>query len=569
MSDKFTLSKVQASFTAALNERSEFEAEWRTISNYLLPGRGIYQTYSKPRKRQLTSPKIQNNIAEDSLNVLSSGIHGGLTSPSRIWFNLEWADEKIQQFEPLKAWLQDATKRLHKALHSSNFYSVINSFYTEYGGFGNSSLYIGEDTEDQALDAFRFELLTVGEYAVELDSRGLIYGYYRTFFLTPRQMVDKFGSAVASTWANKVKNNEASADSIYVTVLEYVCREPFQGKPYSQRFYDLGTSTRNEQREATQGPMRTYGFHEMPYIFGRWSTIGSDVYGIGPGSRALPDIKRLQEMEVAILMAAHKAVDPPLNVPGRMRGKVNTLPGGRNYYSNPSEVIQSINGVGFDIAATASVIERVEERIRTAFFSDIFLTNARDPNASPLRTGQVQVMEQEKMLRLGPVIERLQHEVFMPLLERCFNIMLRKKMFQELSDDLKEMAGEYKITLVSPLATAQRAMAMSGIQTFMQFIGQAAQFDQSILDNINADKAAREVADISGVQLGILRQEKEVQQIRQQRQQQQQEQQMKAEAAAAQQLGNDTQQVQADDRLKAAQAGKTLAETQQITGGMM
>jgi hypothetical protein len=180
----------------------------------------------------------------------------------------------------------------------------------------------------------------------------------------------------------------------------------------------------------------------------------------------------------------------------------------------------------------------------------------------------VDVHEIEKMLRLGPVIERLQHEFFQPIIERCFNIMLRKDMFEPLSPELAQMASEYKITLVSPLASAQKASALQGINSFLAFIGQAAQFDQGIMDNVDIDEATREYADITGVKLGILRTEEDVAAIRQQRQAAQQAQQQ-AEAQMQQQaMATQMNAEQASAQKTQAEAGVTLLEGQQMAQDM-
>ena len=550
--------KVMAAYQEARNERSEWEADWRMISDYLLPGRGIFQTYSKPRKRQLTNKKVINTTGEDALYVLTSGMHSGLTSPSRPWFTLSWTDENLKDFEPLKAWLQDCEDRLHNALHSSNFYSIINSFYIEYAGFGTGCMYVGEDTgTDQT--PFRFELLTAGEYAFSTGAHGKAEIFYRTLIKSPRQILERFPKKASKEIRRRVKRNDAGTDRLDITIVEYVIRTGGR-LPYTRVTYELSHgATTGSQTQTTRSeiPLEMRGFYEFPYPVARWGTIGSDIYGIGPGSRSLPHIRRLQEMEKAFLMATHKTIAPPLNAPARMRGKLNTLPGGYNYYSNPNEVVSEVMQVRFDFQGVSAAIERVEQRIQRNFFNDIFLTASRDPNASPLKATQVNVQEQEKMLRLGPVIERLQHEFLQPVLERCFNIMLRKDKFQELPPELAEMAGDYKITMVSPLATAQRGVALQGINSFMGFIGQAAQFDQSILDNINVDAAAREFADISGVHLGVLRPQEEVDGIRQQR----------AEAQAAQQKAQQQAQVaemQSGMDAEKATAMKTQAEAGQV-----
>jgi len=563
--EQLSFTNVTSTFEELRTERSEWEAEWRSISDFLVPGRGIYQTYAKPPKRKLTTPKVVNNIAEDALYVLTSGMHGGLTSPSREWFKVEWLDPKLEDIEPLKAWMEQNTKLLHRALHASNFYSVINSFYVEYAAFGIGSVYVGEDTGSDDIP-FKFHILTAGEYYLSMGVNGLPDQFIRTIFMTERQLYEQFGDNVSSQVKDRVEKNKTGIDIPRLSVLEYVTKYSyFTDKPWTQVFYELTTTSPRYTEDAKKKPLKVEGFYEFPYPTARWGTIGADVYGLGPGSRALSDIRRLQEMEKAFLMATHKAINPPLNVPGRLKGKLNTLPGGHNYYRNPQEVVTEMYNIKFDYMGVGSAVERVENRIRRNFFNDIFLTANRDPNATPYKATEVTVREQEKMLRLGPVIERLQYEFLSPMIERCFNIMLRKEMLPPLDPALAELIGDdgYKITLISPLATAQRAVALQGINSFMAFIGQAAQFDQQIMDNVDIDAAAREYADITGVNIGILRPQEQVDKIRQDRARAMAAERQKQEAMAQAQLQGQLDLQQAQAAKAQADAADSLVESQQ------
>lgn len=564
-------SKTMGAYQEARSERTDWEADWRLVSDYLLPGRGIYTTYAKPRKRQLTNKKVINTTGEDSLYVLTSGMHSGLTSPSRPWFQLDWSDDNLKEFEPLKAWLQGCQKRLHAALHASNFYSIINSFYIEYAGFGTGSMYVGEDTgTDQT--PFRFELLTAGEYAFATGAHGKAEVFFRTIIKTARQVVELYPNTASEYLKEIVKENKAGADVSNVILVQYVVRTGKGRMPFKAVTYEVsaGGSSTSQQNKSVEPkiPLEERGFYEFPYPVARWGTIGSDVYGIGPGSRALPHIRRLQEMEKAFLMATHKTIAPPLNVPSRMRGKTNTMPGGLNYQANPNDVITPVLQMRFDFQGVSAAIERVEQRIQRNFFNDIFLTASRDPNASPLKATQVNVQEQEKMLRLGPVIERLQHEFLQPVLERCFNIMLRKDKFEPLSPELAEMAGEFKVSMISPLATAQRGVALQGINTFMGAVGQYAQFDQRVLDNVDPDKVVREIGDISGVDIGILRPMKDVEALRKQRAQQQAAEKKAQQQAEVAQMQSGVDGQDATTRKTAAEAGQINMETQKIADDM-
>ena len=561
MKKSYSYSNVMGIYQDLRNERSEWEAEWRQISDYLLPGRGIYQISSKPRKRKLTSSKTINPVAEDAMYVLTSGMHGQLTSPATPWFVLEWADNKLNDMEELKQWLQECNTILHKDLHESNFYSIINSFYIEYVGFGTGCMYVGEDSDEEAAP-FRFELLTAGEYAFSMSSTGRPNGLCRTIFMSTRQLVERFPETVSAEAKKKVASNSAGVDKTDATLVEYVFKGKYMDKPYTRVYYEVSG---NSSKSADKEPLEVSGFYEWPYPIGRWSTIGSDALGIGPGSRALPDIKRLQEMEKAFLMATHKSINPPLNAPARMKGKLNTLPGGHNYYANPNETVNELYRVNFDYIGVSNAIERVEGRIKTNFFNDIFLTGSRDPNASPLRTGQVTVQEKEKLHRLGPVVNRLQHEFLQPVIERCFNINLRKGNFPELSPEMQELVGDYKITLTSPLALAQKSAAVDSINSFFGFLSNVAQFDPSVIDNADPDAAAREMANLTGVKMGIIRTQDEVGSIRETRQKAEAQARAKegamAEAAAVGQSNND----EATASLTQSQAGLNMLEGQKLS----
>lgn len=256
---ELTLEQASAAYEAAKNERSDWEQEWRDVSDYLLPGRGVYQLYTRPRKRALTSKKVINTVAEDALYVLTSGMHGALTSPALPWFKLSWTNQQISQFEPLKMWLQDCEEKLHTALQQSNFYSIINSFYTEYAGFGTGCVYVGEDTDD-ALKPFRFELLTAGEYAFAVDALGRPNEFFRVLFKTPAQIVEMFGRAASDNTRRYVTENRPEQNSLFLPILEVIRKEKYGDKKYTQWFYEFSADAKRD----VEKPLAKAGFYEWP-----------------------------------------------------------------------------------------------------------------------------------------------------------------------------------------------------------------------------------------------------------------------------------------------------------------
>lgn len=554
VSEKLSYSNITAQHGELRNERAEWEAEWQDISRLLLPGRGIYQTYTRPQKRKLTTQGVVNTSAEDNLYILAAAMHSGLTSPSRPWLKQMWKDERINQVPQLRAWLEDSTKRMLRAFGDSNFYSVMNSYYVELAGFGGGTVYVGEDTGSES-KPFRFELLTVGEYDFALDAVGNRSTFYRTIFMTPAQLVERFPDTASKEMRKSVTDNKPDIHKKYVTVLEAVLKIPYQDKDFTRVYYEVAAD--GAGNTGTIEPLEVAGYYEFPYPGSQWNTIGSDKLGIGPGSRALPYIARLQEIEKAILMANHKGLDPPVLASSRLRGKIDSKPGGRTWNNNINEGISELYKINFDIKNALLSVERIEQALQKIFFNDLFLTASRDPNASPLKAAQVHAQEREQMFRLGPTTERTEKELLVPLVKRCFNIMKRKGMFQPLDPQMEAIAGEFNTMLIGPLAVAQRTIALGGIQSYIGNITQLSQLKQDVVDNVDIDAAAREIGDINGVELGIMRPQEMVDGIRRDR----------AEAMAAErQKQEQAQAIQAQSAvdLEQATASKTQAEAGQI-----
>jgi hypothetical protein len=465
--------------------------------------------------------------------------------------------------EPLSLWLKQATDILQDALLDSNFYSVINSFYTEYAAFGNGCIFIDENT-DSDLVPFKFTLLTVGEYSFSMGKDGLPSVFVRTIFMSERQLVEMFPNTVSAVVKERVKTNKSGVDKVNMALIECLVKQDYKDKKYYRVMYEHTSGNTQHSRDASEKqPLQEDGFYEWPYPIARWSLIGSDTYGIGVGAKAVKDVQRLQEMERALLVATHKAIDPPLNAPSRMRGKLSTLPGGRNYYVNPNEKVESIYNVALDFNGVVQVIDRIEKRLQRTFFNDVFITGSRDPNASPLKATQVLAQEREEAFRLGPMVNRTETDLLVPAMTRCFNILKRKNMLPELDPQLEELAGTFKFDLVSPMAIAQKAAQGQGVDSFMGFVSGAAQFDQTVLDNVDGDAAVRERAEIEGVSIGVLRSSEAVAAIRKQRAEQQAAQAKQQQEMAQQQMAQEQQTAEVNNRKTAADAASILGETQQ------
>jgi len=171
----------------------------------------------------------------------------------------------------------------------------------------------------------------------------------------------------------------------------------------------------------------------------------------------------------------------------------------------------------------------VRGRINSAFFVDLFMMISQD-NAATTRMTATEVAErhEEKMLMLGPVLERLQDELLDPLIEVTFHMMTNAGILPPPPPELQ--GQQLSVELVSMLAQAQRAVATNGIDRFTNGLTAMAQIKPEVLDKFDADRWAEEYGDALGINPDLVLPEDKVQQLRQQRAQAQ------AQAAKAQQM---------------------------------
>jgi hypothetical protein len=157
--------------------------------------------------------------------------------------------------------------------------------------------------------------------------------------------------------------------------------------------------------------------------------------------------------------------------------------------------------------AIMSVNKETEERIRRAFYEDLFLMLA-NTDRRQITAREVAEKHEEKLLMLGPVLERLQTELLDPLIDRTFGILQRNGVLPLPPPELqnRELSVEY----VSVMAQAQRLVATGAIDRLTQFTGAIAGVWPEARHKIDATRAIDEYAESLGVNPSIIRSDKDV-----------------------------------------------------------
>lgn len=523
-------------------DRWSYWQHWRQLTDYILPRRGRYlQTPNQATRGDPQGSRIINETPIFAARTLAAGLMAGLTSPARPWFRLALRDFDADDNSPVRLWLDEVTKRILVVLSQSNAYNSLHVIYEELGVFGTAVILIEED-----FDAIiSCQALTAGEYYLASSGRNEIDTLYREYVFTTGQLVEKYGyekcsPQVQKLWDSKQLDKEVRIGQAIEPNDDRAPQVPgLKDRPYRSVVWELG-----QNRDSV---LELKGYHQIPFCAPRWHVMGNDSYGRSPGMEALASSKMLQQMEKRSAQAIDKIVNPAVVGSVAMKNEpANLLPGGVSYVDNPQQ-----NGFrpAYEINAAAiekfdQKIVKAEDRINKAFFADLWLMISQ---LDTVRTAtEIIERKQEKMLMLGPFLERSQYELINPFITRIFSIMHRAGLIPPAPSEIR--GASFDIQCISTLADAQKSTATTGIERLVAFVGNLAAAKQDVLDNVDFDEAVREYADLLGVTEKLIVAQKKRDEARQQRAQQMQAAQQAQMAAAA------------------AQGGKVLSETD-VGGG--
>jgi hypothetical protein len=174
-------------------------------------------------------------------------------------------------------------------------------------------------------------------------------------------------------------------------------------------------------------------------------------------------------------------------------------------------------------------IQDVRDRIKSTYYADLFMMLANDTRSGITAT-EVAERHEEKLLMLGPVLERLHNELLQPLIDITFENLLRAGVLPRAPDAMQGM--ELNVEFISVLAQAQRAVAAQGVDRLLGTVASIAQGkqDPTVWDNIDTDKVIVDYGDMFGVNPEIVVPAEKVAAMRAQRAQAQQAQQTAATA---------------------------------------
>lgn len=447
-------------------ERLPWWHHWRDLSDYFLPSRYVWLQSDKERRVSRRNSMILDATGTQAARVLASGMMNGITSPARPWFKLRISGFETDHPAAL-AWCDEVEKRMLRVMAESNFYNSMALLYLDLAVFGTAASLIYESRE-KVIHCFNPAL---GEYYLGQNNEHRVNHFARQFTYKVHQVVQEFGEENCSD-ALKLKYKQGGARLHDDVEIIHLVEPNLDGKggvskqfPFREYYWEKG------------GPkglvLRERGYFDFPGITPRWELTANDSYGSSPGMDALPDVIQLQHETKKKAQGLDKLVSPPILADIQLEHKPTALlPNGITYVARLDQTsgARPIYTVNPPLGEMTADIRDVQARIRETFHNELFqMISQLDTVRSAT---EIDARREEKLVLLGPVLERFENEALDPAIMRIYGIMERRGMLPDPPEELQD--AEIDIQYVSILSAAQSAVGTAPTERLLALIGNLA-----------------------------------------------------------------------------------------------
>ena len=516
------------------SERSQLNQLWEEVASVLSPERQgfVSKTMTPTRRTGKIFDTVPMTAKRSLVNSLGSMMRPKSSAPGK-WFDIVPQDEDLLDIRPVKEWIEHAEEKLWRALYNprARFIQATGEVDDDLVTFGTGTGYLGVRA-DQA--GFNFRSFHMASVLLETDADNQVNGVYITEYLTCKQAADRWGKENLGE-----KTREA---------LENMARSNYSGNRDQKFEFIWCVKTRSEYDPRSDNNLNMpilslvidvesehevleEGYPEYPFFHPRWDTRSGEVYGRGIGVLALPSVLTLQQMGKTMLRGLHRAVDPPWLLPAD--GMVNApqmRPGGVSYYdakairnlgiSDPFRQMESRAQIPWGLNAQSA--ER--EQVMAMFYKNILDL----PIDGPQMTATEIIARRETFVaQIGSIFGILESSYTGPIVERGFNIMLRKGAFGEPHEIPEEIQGtSVTFRFASPVEKAKRQIEEASVFQGLEKVILLSQTRPEILDRYNFDEIGKFIAKSNDFPPELTNDDKTVEEIKEANAQAQQQQNM-------------------------------------------
>lgn len=527
--------KLVALQDALWSDRSAVREVWDIIERYVLPFTGQFyrENTSESSLNWLLSRRIYDTTAVMGGQLLAADLHANMSSDATRWNKLKYRKQSSNDDSEKSRWMDKNDTGLNQAIKDSNFSLEISEMYLSLVSYGPGVISM-EEVNEEEWEGITFKGIPIKEcFWVESHITGRPSKFFRELRMTPVQMVEKWGDEVPDRIKDKAKTTNGNTEKEKVLW----CIYPREGKD------DSGDITLNPKerpfamkyilKSSKETLGEEGGYYSMPIYIPRWRRhIDSDL-GYSPATVAMGAILTANRLNELNLEMGAIAIQPTILAQhGSMWGSTVFGMGKVNIVTDINAIKAFDNGARFDFSE--KLLEDVQEQVRNAFYTN-YIQLKESPQMTAYETSQ-RIRQTQKFL--GPTYGRLVNDLFDPMIKDLFWMMFRAGQFEEMPKSIKQDRDELDIEYIGPLALAQKGQTSTAIKMYLQGMAELSQIYPNVIDIPNIDAAAKRIADLDGVPVDIINEDKDIKKARKQRDQQNQA----AQQIAMAQAGGDAAQ---------------------------
>lgn len=504
------LKRLRTMGAALWEDMDRYKSTWGTIGEFFSPWRNACLT-NDDRSAVRRAQRIINSAATLAYNAFCAGMLAGTCSPSQRWFKVTVQDVD-ESDEQANLFFEAAERKAYDKIARTNAYRSLALMMGDQGLYGPGAMLT---VHDNGNDPFRCFVYSIGTYALGIDDRGVVDTFYREFEYSAQQMRSKFGTKVLSSSVKDALRNDDRKSKFVVCHAIYP-NDEYREKasvPKFKKWAECYFEKAADEGKAGDGvPLKEGGYDSFPVQAPRWRPGDErSPYGVGIGIELLPDVIQLQGIERSTSNAIENEVDPAVTAPTALAGAyISRRPGKVTVV----DVMQGQQGVerlfesNLNLQHVEVLTQKIIARINEGLFKDLWRLFT-DPNRElPGTAFLAKRMFDEIATNLLPAMEQQNDELLVPFLDRVFELMTEAGELPPVPASLR--GKPLKFEFISPLAEAQRAMKVGGIQAFLAVASQMVVAFPECKNVVDAVQTLRELGDGFSIPAKMLRSDDEI-----------------------------------------------------------
>ncbi len=413
---------------ALAKERTDYEPFWSVLQKLFLPRRYdlLRRTLpDKTQKGQRFGARVYDGHLANAANKHVLGLLGNMIGKNLNWVGFGPGNQKLNEDDGVKKYMQEAAEQTLWGLGQSNFYGASVWAGKDATVIG-TSVQIPEENLVKGVMSYRNA--HPGTSFVANDQLGNPGVYIRDIEMQAIEMLEKFGeSKLPLEILNEAKSvgSRSPFTKHKLIYARYKNPSPVPGSVRADQrafkeFYILPKQSNATGDEAKM--LRHAGVDRMATIWRPGREDGCP-YGISLAADAFTDAARSNALKKIQLQIAHKEGDPPMLAHEVHQNKLHLNAGGRTWAESEKEFVKRAYEGTLNWPLTDAETKELHLEIDEVFSLQLFqmLTGiGQQERLSNVTAFQIRNMLGEKVTLMSTVIDVLEEEYLGPSIEAQF-----------------------------------------------------------------------------------------------------------------------------------------------------